>query len=122
MVQRGHCTLLCILWAKLHCEQLQYKWVHHDVAELCSCYQVGCTHLSHIFCIVMTCTMLLLLLLQELHSSERIVRGRLEALRESNPMMGLRGCRLGVAHPEISHIQVRGGRGEREVQCVRKNH
>lgn len=41
----------------------------------------------------------------ELHSSSRIVRTRLEALREANPMMGLRGCRLGVVHPEISHMQ-----------------
>lgn len=43
---------------------------------------------------------------QELHSSERIVRSRLEALHEANPMMGLRGCRLGIVHPEISEMQV----------------
>ena len=29
------------------------------------------------------------------------VQRRLEALREANPMMGLRGCRLGIIFPEI---------------------
>jgi len=44
-------------------------------------------------------------LAKELNSSEVIVRGRLEALHEANPMMGLRGCRLGIVHPEISFMQ-----------------
>mmetsp|Transcript_14326 Transcript_14326/g.35478 ORF Transcript_14326/g.35478 Transcript_14326/m.35478 type:complete len:901 (-) Transcript_14326:806-3508(-) len=44
-------------------------------------------------------------LAKELHSSERIVRTRLEALHEANPMMGLRGCRLGIVHPEITEMQ-----------------
>jgi signal transduction protein with GAF and PtsI domain len=30
---------------------------------------------------------------------------RLEGLHESNPMMGLRGCRLGTVHPEITTMQ-----------------
>jgi pyruvate,orthophosphate dikinase len=30
-----------------------------------------------------------------------------EALRESNPMLGLRGCRLGILYPEINEMQVR---------------
>ena len=30
-----------------------------------------------------------------------------EALSESNPMMGLRGCRLGLTYPEINEMQVR---------------
>jgi len=30
-----------------------------------------------------------------------------EALSESNPMMGLRGCRLGLMYPEINEMQVR---------------
>ena len=30
---------------------------------------------------------------------------RLEALHEANPMMGLRGCRLGIVHPEITEMQ-----------------
>ena len=34
---------------------------------------------------------------------ERIVRD----LQETNPMLGLRGCRLGIVHPEISRMQAR---------------
>jgi len=30
-----------------------------------------------------------------------------ESLSESNPMMGLRGCRLGLTYPEINEMQVR---------------
>ena len=30
-----------------------------------------------------------------------------EGLSESNPMMGLRGCRLGLTYPEINEMQVR---------------
>ena len=30
-----------------------------------------------------------------------------EAMSESNPMMGLRGCRLGLTYPEINEMQVR---------------
>jgi pyruvate,orthophosphate dikinase len=33
---------------------------------------------------------------------------RAEELHEVNPMLGLRGCRLGVAFPEIYEMQVRG--------------
>jgi pyruvate,orthophosphate dikinase len=32
---------------------------------------------------------------------------RVQQLTESNPMMGLRGCRLGIVHPEIIVMQVR---------------
>ena len=35
------------------------------------------------------------------------IQRRLEALREANPMMGLRGCRLGIMFPEIYESQVR---------------
>ena len=35
------------------------------------------------------------------------LRARLEALREFNPMLGHRGCRLGVSYPEIYRMQVR---------------
>ncbi len=35
------------------------------------------------------------------------VRRRVEALREVNPMMGHRGCRLGISYPEIYDMQVR---------------
>ena len=37
---------------------------------------------------------------------EKIVE-RCEALKEFNPMMGHRGCRLGITHPEIYAMQVR---------------
>ncbi len=35
------------------------------------------------------------------------VRARAQALHESNPMLGHRGCRLGVTYPEIYEMQVR---------------
>jgi pyruvate,orthophosphate dikinase len=34
-------------------------------------------------------------------------RDRLESLRETNPMLGHRGCRLGVTYPEITEMQAR---------------
>ena len=33
------------------------------------------------------------------------VRGKVEALRESNPMLGHRGCRLAISFPEITEMQ-----------------
>jgi pyruvate,orthophosphate dikinase len=35
------------------------------------------------------------------------VRGKVESLREWNPMLGHRGCRLGITFPEIYRMQVR---------------
>jgi pyruvate,orthophosphate dikinase len=35
------------------------------------------------------------------------VRERVEALREFNPMLGFRGCRLGLVYPEITEMQAR---------------
>ena len=35
------------------------------------------------------------------------LRRRAEELREANPMLGTRGCRLGILHPEIYEMQVR---------------
>jgi len=35
------------------------------------------------------------------------VRARIERLRESNPMLGFRGCRLGILYPEITEMQAR---------------
>jgi pyruvate,orthophosphate dikinase len=35
------------------------------------------------------------------------LRERIEALRESNPMLGHRGCRLGITYPEITEMQAR---------------
>ena len=41
------------------------------------------------------------------HVNVKAIKSRLAALHESNPMMGLRGCRLGIIHPEITRMQVR---------------
>ncbi len=35
------------------------------------------------------------------------VRARVEQLREMNPMLGHRGCRLGISYPEITRMQAR---------------
>ncbi|HEY2218376.1 MAG TPA: pyruvate, phosphate dikinase [Gaiellaceae bacterium] len=35
------------------------------------------------------------------------MRARIRALRETNPMLGMRGCRLGLVYPEIYEMQVR---------------
>jgi pyruvate,orthophosphate dikinase len=35
------------------------------------------------------------------------VHQKIEALREQNPMLGLRGCRLGIVYPEITIMQAR---------------
>lgn len=37
------------------------------------------------------------------------VHKQIQALEEVNPMLGLRGCRLGLLYPEISEMQVGGG-------------
>jgi len=39
--------------------------------------------------------------------SPQIVREKVESLHEFNPMLGHRGCRLGITYPEISEMQVR---------------
>ncbi len=39
--------------------------------------------------------------------SEDYVRIRINQLKEANPMMGHRGCRLGITYPEITSMQVR---------------
>jgi pyruvate,orthophosphate dikinase len=41
--------------------------------------------------------------LKELHA----LLNRVEQLHEVNPMLGLRGCRLGIAYPEITEMQAR---------------
>lgn len=43
---------------------------------------------------------------QELKEKEKLLE-RVEAMREDNPMLGLRGCRLGIIHPDINEMQVR---------------
>ena len=38
---------------------------------------------------------------------EANVRARIEELHEANPMLGHRGCRLGISYPEITEMQAR---------------
>ena len=45
-------------------------------------------------------------LLAEIRQKE-LLRGRAQKLREANPMLGLRGVRLGIAIPELTSMQVR---------------
>jgi len=37
--------------------------------------------------------------------AHKLLRRKLGALNEVNPMMGLRGCRLGIVHPDITAMQ-----------------
>jgi len=39
--------------------------------------------------------------------SPRALRAKVESLRELNPMLGHRGCRLGITYPEITRMQAR---------------
>jgi pyruvate,orthophosphate dikinase len=49
-------------------------------------------------------------------TSEKL-RARIRALHESNPMLGTRGCRLGLMYPEIYEMQIRAiARAARAVQ------
>ncbi len=43
----------------------------------------------------------------EEHAKDDRMRRRIRALREANPMLGTRGCRLGLQWPEIYEMQVR---------------
>lgn len=43
---------------------------------------------------------------EKLREKEELLK-RVEGMREANPMMGLRGCRLGIIYPEINEMQVR---------------
>ncbi len=45
-------------------------------------------------------------LLHEINERERIL-AQIERLAEANPMLGHRGCRLGIAYPEVTEMQVR---------------
>jgi pyruvate,orthophosphate dikinase len=37
----------------------------------------------------------------------QVIKSSVESLHEFNPMLGLRGCRLGIEYPEVSAMQVR---------------
>ena len=47
------------------------------------------------------------LLALDLKQTKSSVLARIEFLKESNPMLGHRGCRLGISYPEITEMQVR---------------
>ena len=44
---------------------------------------------------------------KELGISMSVLRRRVLALHENNPMLGHRGVRLGVSYPEITEMQIR---------------
>ncbi len=43
----------------------------------------------------------------EMNVSVEVLKNKIEELHEFNPMLGHRGCRLGIAYPEITEMQVR---------------
>jgi pyruvate,orthophosphate dikinase len=43
----------------------------------------------------------------EEQASDEAMRARIRSLHEANPMLGLRGCRLGLVYPEIYEMQIR---------------
>jgi len=45
-------------------------------------------------------------LLDEINGKRQLLQ-QVERLHESNPMLGHRGCRLGIAYPEVTRMQVR---------------
>jgi pyruvate,orthophosphate dikinase len=46
-------------------------------------------------------------LAREMGVSFEKLKERAESLKEANPMLGHRGCRLGISHPEITEMQAR---------------
>ena len=44
---------------------------------------------------------------KELGSSAEVIAERVKELHEFNPMLGFRGCRLGIVYPEITEMQAR---------------
>ena len=56
---------------------------------------------------------------KKINISEDQIKARSESLRELNPMLGHRGCRLGITYPEITKMQVRAIL-EAACQCRKK--
>jgi pyruvate, orthophosphate dikinase len=57
--------------------------------------------------------------LDELGPGQERLAARVKALQEVNPMLGTRGCRLGILYPEIYEMQVRAiVRAAREVSAA----
>ena len=46
-------------------------------------------------------------LAERLGVSQEVIADRVAALHEQNPMLGHRGCRLGISYPEITEMQAR---------------
>jgi pyruvate,orthophosphate dikinase len=46
-------------------------------------------------------------LAKELNVTSQKIKDRIKTLHELNPMLGHRGCRLGIAYPEITEMQAR---------------
>ncbi len=46
-------------------------------------------------------------LAKQMGVSPDLIRDKVAKLAEANPMLGLRGCRLGIIYPEITEMQVR---------------
>jgi pyruvate,orthophosphate dikinase len=44
---------------------------------------------------------------KEMGVSKQVIADRVKALHEFNPMLGFRGCRLGIVYPEITEMQAR---------------
>src|SRR3954454_5515422 len=44
---------------------------------------------------------------KEMGVSKDVIAERVKALHEFNPMLGFRGCRLGIVYPEITEMQAR---------------
>ncbi len=57
-------------------------------------------------------------ILNEINEREEIL-AQIDRLAETNPMLGHRGCRLGIAYPEITEMQVRAI-FTAAVQCVER--
>ena len=56
-------------------------------------------------------------------ATDERMRARIRALHEANPMLGTRGCRLGLMYPEIYEMQVRAivARGDRGARADRRS-
>ena len=46
------------------------------------------------------------LLAKNLSISKQLILNRIDSLKELNPMLGHRGCRLGILYPEITEMQI----------------
>ena len=44
-------------------------------------------------------------LAKDINVSEEKIHERIQQLHEFNPMLGFRGCRVGVVYPEVSEMQ-----------------